>query len=230
MMTKLPRWVEVGGFGLAAVAGAANAVGLLGFRHQAVSHVTGTATLVGLAVADGDGAAAARLAPALLAFVLGAAASGAIVGHAALRLDRRYAVALLAESALFVAAMVLLTAGSTAGHVLASAACGLQNGLVSTYSGAVVRTTHVTGLLTDLGTMIGHRVRGRPFDRRRAVLYLVLISGFVLGGAVGAVSYRDLRFAAPAVPAAGAAGLAAACWAYVGRTPATTEAGPSSQP
>ncbi|QEL20514.1 fatty acid desaturase [Limnoglobus roseus] len=71
----------------------------------------------------------------LLAFVKGAAASRAIVGYATLRLGRRYAVALLAESALFSAAMVILIAGSKAGHFLVSAACGLQNGLVSTYSG-----------------------------------------------------------------------------------------------
>ncbi|QEL19263.1 YoaK family protein [Limnoglobus roseus] len=222
MMTKLPRWVEVGGFGLAAVAGATNAVGLLGFRHQAVSHVSGTATLLGLSIADGDGAAAASLALTLFAFALGAAASGAIVGHAALRLDRQYAVSLLVESALLFAAMGFLTAGESAGHLLASAACGLQNGLVSTYSGAVVRTTHVTGLFTDLGAMVGHRLRGRPFDRRRAVLYLLLIAGFVLGGSVGAAGFRRLQFVALVIPAFGAAVLAAVSWVFVARPPAAT--------
>jgi uncharacterized membrane protein YoaK (UPF0700 family) len=42
----------------------------------------------------------------------------------------------------------------------ASAACGLQNAMVSTYSGAIIRTTHITGTVTDLGAMIGQYLRG----------------------------------------------------------------------
>ena len=174
MMTKLPRWVEAGGFALAAVAGTANAVGLLGFRHQAVSHVTGTSTFLAVAAVDGDGAALGHLLLVLLSFVLGAVGGGAVVGDEQLRVSRRYATALLLEAALLLAAAAALAGGADAGHLLASAACGLQNALVSTYSGAVVRTAHVSGLLTDLGAMLGHRFRGRPLDRPRAVLYLLL--------------------------------------------------------
>ena len=52
MLTRLPRWVEVGAFLLAFLAGSVNAVGLLGFSHQSVSHLTGTTSLLGLALAD----------------------------------------------------------------------------------------------------------------------------------------------------------------------------------
>ena len=217
MMTKLPRWVEAGGFALAAVAGAANAVGLLGFRHQAVSHVTGTSALLAVAAVDGDGPAFGHLLLVLLAFAAGAVVGGAVVGDEPLRVNRRHAAALLLEAALLVAAAVVLSGGEAAGHLLASAACGLQNGLVSSYSGAVVRTTHVSGLVTDLGVMLGHRLRGRPLDRRRAVLYLLLVAGFVAGGAVGAAAFRGVRFLALLVPAGGAAGLAAACWGHHAR-------------
>ncbi|HAI90280.1 MAG TPA: DUF1275 domain-containing protein, partial [Alcanivorax sp.] len=47
MLTRLPRWVEVGAFLLAFLAGSVNAVGLLGFSHQSVSHLTGTTSLLG---------------------------------------------------------------------------------------------------------------------------------------------------------------------------------------
>ncbi len=47
MITRLPRWVESGAFVLALIAGTINAIGLLGFEHQAVSHVSGTATQFG---------------------------------------------------------------------------------------------------------------------------------------------------------------------------------------
>lgn len=47
MITKLPKWVEYGAFVLALSAGIVNGIGLLGFEHQAISHLSGTATLIG---------------------------------------------------------------------------------------------------------------------------------------------------------------------------------------
>jgi uncharacterized membrane protein YoaK (UPF0700 family) len=214
LITKLPRWVEVGGFWLAAVAGSVNAIGVLGFKHQAVSHLTGTSTLLSLSLVSFDLAESAHLALIMLCFVVGAAVSGAILDNAVLRLGRRYSFALMAEAALLLLAMMALMRGSVSGHFLASAACGLQNGMVSTYSGAVVRTTHVSGLFTDIGTMLGARLRGHPIDARRIVLYLLLICGFLLGGLAGAWGFQQLQFIALAIPAAGAAALAAVYWIY----------------
>lgn len=208
MFRKLPRWVEIGGFWLAATAGSVNAIGLLGFKHQAVSHLTGTSTLLGVALVDADLGTGLHLSLILLAFVLGAAVSGLLIENEALRLDRRYSVALVLEAALLVLAMVSLMAGSTFGHLLASAACGLQNGMVSTYSGATIRTTHLSGLFTDLGTMLGHRLRGHALDVRKASLLLLLIGGFIAGGAVGTAAFRELGFGALLLPAAAALLLA----------------------
>ena len=110
--------------------------------------------------------------------------------------------------------MLTLTQGSTFGHFLASAACGLQNGMVSTYSGAVIRTTHVSGLFTDLGLMVGGRLRGHAVNARKAVLYLILIAGFILGGVVGALAFQRWRFDALAVPALAAGALAGVYWIH----------------
>jgi len=54
VISRLPPWVETGAFTLAFTAGSVNAVGLLGFSHQAVSHLTGTSTLLGLGMAQLD--------------------------------------------------------------------------------------------------------------------------------------------------------------------------------
>lgn len=214
MFTKLPRWVEVGGFWLAMIAGAVNAIGLLGFKHQAVSHLTGTSTLLGLSLVNLDVPESAHLLQIIVFFVLGAALSGVIIDKEVLSLGHRYGIALVIEAALLLGAMVVLGEGSTSGHFLASAACGLQNGMVSTYSGAAIRTTHVSGLFTDLGTMLGHRLRGHPLDTRKAFLYLLLIAGFIAGGALGAYAFQHLQFLALAIPAAGAFGLAVVYWVY----------------
>lgn len=214
MLSKLPPWVETGGFVLTLIAGSVNAIGLLGFKHQAVSHLTGTSTLLGQALVSGDAGEGLHLLLILLSFVLGAALSGVIVQNSALKLGRRYGVALLIEACLLLLAMLALNQGSSTGHFLASAACGLQNAMASTYSGAVIRTTHVSGLFTDLGVMLGARLRGTALDRRRLKLQSLLIGGFIVGGALGTLGYEYFAFSALLLPSGLAFLLAATYWSY----------------
>lgn len=214
MLNKLPRWVEVGGLCLTLIAGSVNAIALLGFNHQGVSHLSGSSSQLGAELAQGEWVATLHLLLILLSFVLGAAISGFAIGNQSLKLGRRYSVALLGESIALLLAMLMLEQGNHLGHYLASAACGLQNAMTSTYSGAVVRTTHVTGLFTDLGIMLGLRLRGQPADRRRVLLYLTLIGGFIGGGVLGALGYVHWHFQALLGPAVMAALLALVYLAY----------------
>ncbi len=215
MINKLPKWVEVGGFFLALCAGSINAIGLLGFKHQAVSHLTGTSTFLALEIAHANSAEIIHLLLVMASFVGGAAFSGLLIGNTALKLGRRYSLALMIETALLLIAMWSLNRNSSAGHFFASAACGLQNAMTSTYSGAVVRTTHVSGLFTDLGVILGLKLRGIAIDRRRVFLYLTLISGFIAGGVVGAIGFDRFLFSALLIPASIAALLALGYWLYL---------------
>jgi len=214
VINKLPKWVEIGGFFLALIAGSVNAIALLGFNHQGVSHLTGSSTLLGVELAQGNHAEAIHLVLILISFVVGAGVSGFVIGNESLKLGRRYSAALLSEAALLTVAMLLLGDGSNFGHYLASAACGLQNAMTSTFSGAVVRTTHVTGIFTDLGITAGLWLRGKAADKRRVVLYLTLITGFVAGGIVGAIGFKDFGFHSMMFPASSCALLALAYLTY----------------
>lgn len=209
MISRLPHWVEYGAFLLAALAGSINAVALLGFQQQAVSHLSGTATQLGAALLGWD-IGVGHLSMVLGSFLLGSAISGFMIEGTALRLGRNYGYALALEGALLVVAMLLLSEGWVCGHYFASAACGLQNALATTYSGAVVRTTHVTGIFTDLGIMLGAHLRGKPLDRRKGILFLLIIAGFISGGVVGSGLFLQLHFMALLYPA-----LAAFCLAVV---------------
>jgi uncharacterized membrane protein YoaK (UPF0700 family) len=194
MMQRLPRWVEWGGFLLAMNAGFVNAVGVLGFRHQAVSHLTGISTFFSIEIMRGDSLQVMHLLCVMIFFVLGAIISGVVIGHEALRLGRQYHLALWIEAGLLTLSVLLLNHGWLSGQWLASAACGLQNAMTSTFSGAVVRTTHVSGLFTDIGIALGLRIRGQAVDKRRLTLYLILIGGFVTGGVLGAFSFMRWQF------------------------------------
>jgi len=112
LLTRLPPWVEVGAFLLAFLAGSVNAVGLLGFSHQSVSHLTGTSSLLGLALADLALGNALHLLFTLLSFLAGAALSGMLITSTALKLGRHYGFSLLIEAALLIMAMLTLQQGS----------------------------------------------------------------------------------------------------------------------
>lgn len=201
MISKLPRWVEYGSFILAFVAGLINAVGFLGFKHQSISHLSGTATLLGTGLTNSTFMDSSYLLFILVSFMMGSAISGYFLRNGALKLGRNYSLLLLLEAALLILAAFFLTSDSLYGHYLASAACGLQNALATTYSGAIIRTTHVTGIFTDLGLMIGAQLRGDRFDNRKAFLFLLIIVGFIAGGSLGAFAFNELTFAALYIPA-----------------------------
>lgn len=200
MLKKLPRWVEYGAFILALVAGFVNAIGLLGFKHQSISHLSGTATLVGTAIVNSTWLDVVHLLIVFFSFVSGAAISGYFLRSGSLKLGRNYSGLLSFEAVLLSAAIYFLIEDSLFGHYLASAACGLQNALVTTYSGAVIRTTHVTGIFTDLGIMLGAKLRGESFDKRKAALFLLIIAGFVFGGTLGAYTFSLVSFYALFIP------------------------------
>tara|TARA_R110000744_G_scaffold372_10_gene1372 strand:+ start:15316 stop:15978 length:663 start_codon:yes stop_codon:yes gene_type:complete len=201
MISKLPRWVEYGSFILSLVAGLVNSVGLLGFKHQSISHLSGIATQFGTGIVNSTFIDVFHLLLILLSFLIGAAISGYFIRGGALKLGRNYSSLLYLEAVLLFGAIYFLTNDSLNGHYLASAACGLQNALATTYSGAVIRTTHVSGIFTDLGIMLGAKIRGEQFDKRKALLFMLIIVGFITGGILGAYLFILYKFYALIIPA-----------------------------
>jgi uncharacterized membrane protein YoaK (UPF0700 family) len=84
----------------------------------------------------------------------------------------------------------------------AAAACGMQNALASTYNGTIIRTTHLSGVLTDLGLALGYKMRGLYVDNKRVILHVLLILGFFTGGILGGLAFylnASNSFLAPTV-------------------------------
>lgn len=202
MGIQLPRWVWIGAIILSCVAGMVNVVGFMGFEHQAVSHLTGATSQLGMAIAQQQWRSVAGLWGLLLAFCAGATFSGIVIGDSALRLGRRYGVILIVESLLLLAAIPLFKQEQIWGALAAACACGMQNAMATTFSGAVVRTTHLSGMFTDLGIGLGHLLRGLPLPTRRLTLSGLIISGFLLGGIIGAWLFIRIGYDALLVPAA----------------------------
>ena len=66
-----------------------------------------------------------------------------------------------------------------------SFAAGMQNALATFFSGAVVRTTHVTGTATDVGIELASFMTGRSTDTWKLRLLTYFLFAFFLGGFLG---------------------------------------------
>jgi len=176
-----------GALAFAGTAGFINSVALSVFNSP-VSHMTGALSYLGIEAAAGRAGPALGACSVILAFMAGAAAAGLVIGAHNLAPGRRYGAAILAEGGLLLVAMGLLLHGRHSGVLLIALACGLQNAATSSYCGLMIRTTHVTGTVTDLGVMLGHWLRHRHVERRKLALMLGLVLAFGTGVLLGAAA------------------------------------------
>ncbi|CAK9076103.1 Uncharacterized protein SCF082_LOCUS36760 [Durusdinium trenchii] len=91
----------------------------------------------------------------VLSFVLGAYACGLLIDKNQVHFLGKafYGLALVLNSTLLVLAAFL--PGRLLPVCFVSAACGLQNAMCTSHFGAIIRTTHVTGTVTDIGSTLG---------------------------------------------------------------------------
>jgi uncharacterized membrane protein YoaK (UPF0700 family) len=189
MISKIPRWGKIGAAVLAFSAGMINAVALLDTSHQATTHMTGIVSHLAISLIEKNISMMGLLFGVACAFFLGALICGLIIRDSNFQRGRRYGYALALESLLLLFSTYGFVVGSVWGAFLASMAAGLQNAMVSHYSGAIIRTTHMTGILTDLGVLVGHKLRGSHVDSLRIKLFSIILISFFLGGCVGGVLY-----------------------------------------
>jgi uncharacterized membrane protein YoaK (UPF0700 family) len=197
---------------LAFVAGAANAGGYLAVR-QYTSHMSGVVASIADNMALGEIALVGAGFSALLSFLAGAACTALLVNWGRRRrMQSEYAFPLLLEAAL------LLTFGLIGSHLqhnhwrfvsatisLLCFTMGLQNAIITKISKAEIRTTHVTGMVTDIGIELGkllywNRSQDRPkelhvhADLGNLWLLVSLVGLFFFGGVIGALGFKHAGY------------------------------------
>jgi uncharacterized membrane protein YoaK (UPF0700 family) len=206
---------------LAATAGFVNSGGFV-MIGSFTSHVTGSIGRFANDLANAEFAASFAALWLVLAFFGGAVASSLILEQRdAPLVPSRYALALAIEAGLLLTFVFVAGLSRTSHPLLLDAqalflcaAMGIQNSLVTRLSGAVVRTTHLTGVLTDLGMETArwlrfHQLRvlsgtaspqERPTAARMWLLTTIVLS-FVAGAALGAVLTARISRWAMCLPA-----------------------------
>ncbi len=192
---------------LALNAGVLNSVGFVAVAVY-TSHMTGLTAAVADDLALGGTAVALTGLLAIGTFVAGAAACAALFNWGRRRgLRGRYANVLVLE-ALLILLFGLLAEELAWRHrdlVFVAVLCftmGMQNAIITKISGAQIRTTHVTGMVTDIGIEMGKmayvsRTPGLPPvvpDRRKLAMLSLLVGLFYGGGVLGAMGYVGFGF------------------------------------
>jgi uncharacterized membrane protein YoaK (UPF0700 family) len=194
---------------LAFVAGAVNAGGFFAVG-QYTSHMSGIVSTMADELATGNLALVLAGLSSLISFLSGAATSAVLINWGRRRETRsRYAIPLMFEAILLLCFGML---GANLEHErllyvpltvdLLCFVMGLQNAMVTKISRAEIRTTHVTGLVTDIGIELGKllywngKAAGEPVvaDRARLSLLTALFGMFFFGALAGAFGFTHIGF------------------------------------
>lgn len=186
---------------LSFVAGMVNVAGFLAV-HKLTTNVTGHFAFFIEEIKDLEFGKGLIYFLYIFFFFLGAFIANVIVESVAKRNVRySYTVPILIESfILFLVAYFGSNWIYSAPNLLAFLllfAMGLQNSLVTVISNSIVRTTHLTGLFTDLGIELSQLFFFKQHSQRKQLkasirLHISIIGSFFTGGIISGVFYSQI--------------------------------------
>lgn len=189
--------------------------------HRFVSHVTGFATFFGYEINQTDTKHAAGMLTVPLFFLFGSMLSGFLV-DIRLKLHKKPKYYIVFGLIFFLITVVLIAGMSgqfgifgepyeyfrdSALLTLLCLICGIQNGTITSVSKSVVRTTHLTGITTDLGVGLVrffHRKKLKHeygHESAANLMRIGIILFFILGSVAGGYVFKNLGYAGFGVPA-----------------------------
>lgn len=203
--------VQLGAY-MAFVAGAVNAGGFLAIARY-TSHMSGIISAIGDDLALNNIISVLGGISLLLSFLFGAATTAIIVnwGHRK-KIHSAFALPLLVEAILL---LIFGLAGANlniyapltvpAIALLLCFVMGLQNAIVTKASRAEIRTTHMTGIVTDIGIELGKLIYWNKsveankqglvqVNRERLKTHLSIFGMFLMGGIIGAISFKRVGY------------------------------------
>ncbi|WP_410207576.1 YoaK family protein [Fusobacterium sp.] len=185
--TLLLNWIYM----LCFFGGFINTVSVVKYSYT-ISHFTGNTSKVAINIASGNIMEVLKLIFIMVSFMIGATISGYMVEGREFNLKRRYGYSFVALG-LGLLILYSIARNSWIFFYYLPFMMGVQNGLFISYKGVVVRTSHVSGSVTDAGVYLGHCLRGKSDDRWKGFFCFYMVLAFLLGGFFGVESYVWLK-------------------------------------
>jgi uncharacterized membrane protein YoaK (UPF0700 family) len=159
------------------------------------SHVTGNLALIGVSIATGENKQFVKLFFMVLCFLVGSIFTGMLIPYSSFHLGRQYNRALLLEVLFLTIGLIINSVAPKSIFFLfaLSIACGVQNGITTKFSGNILRTTHHTGTITDIGIFIGRAIMGHYQDTWKLYVLCPLPISYAFGAAVATACYQKLN-------------------------------------
>lgn len=183
----LLNWIYM----LCFLGGLINTVSIVKYSYT-VSHFTGHISKAAINLGQGNILEVFKIFTIVVAFIFGSTISGYLVDGREFNLKRRYGYS-----------MFILGSGLLFFYVIAKDTwiffyylpfmIGVQNGLFISYKGVVVRTSHISGSLTDTGVFIGHCLKGKKQDKWKVYFCIFTVLIFLLGSFFGIEFYYILN-------------------------------------
>ncbi|XRB23212.1 DUF1275 domain-containing protein [Pseudoscourfieldia marina] len=169
-------------------AGVLNISTFLGPEKKLISHMSGTTVKMGAFFGEGDAKNGCENLAIMACFFAGALLAGFLTSKPEWKSLYTCALAMAAVGVLQVVVAALTdNEQAVAGFYIGAFACGLQNAMLTTITG-FMRTTHVTGTVTDIGLLVGQGYPSKKGDHahwwKTKVLAIDLVS-YALGGVAG---------------------------------------------
>ena len=185
--------ITAGGCLLSLNAGFINGATLLHSTYTA-THVTGALTKSSLFLQEGNTVDFGFIILNVLGFILGSAICAITITKQSFHLCRSYLYVFAMGTALLLASFFIsFYYPDSRNYVYCiSVASGMQNAMTTSYSGNVLRTTHMTGTATDIGIVIGRILKGHYEDVWKLKLMVPMMLSFFLGGLLAGVAYDHL--------------------------------------
>ena len=210
--TKQNNWA-LGGI-LAFVAGAVNAGGFLAGQRY-TSHMTGIISGIADDLVISEIAIVLAGIAFLMSFVFGAAVTAILINWARRKhLHSEFALSLCLEAILLLlfgllgfSLNILVVVFVPTTILVLCFVMGLQNAIVTKASKAEIRTTHMTGVITDIGIVVGKLIYWNKSkqaneigyvraNREKLKTHLFIFGMFLVGGIVGAISFKTVGYIA----------------------------------
>jgi uncharacterized membrane protein YoaK (UPF0700 family) len=177
--------ILIGGMLLSFNAGHLNGTTLLQDHPTTTTHMTGNATSLGIALAQLNQKKILFYSLLLFSYAFGSFISGIIIPYQSFSIHLGYGrVFILVSMILSLSALIDLMKSSDfiIYDLLIACASGMQNGMVSRYSGNILRIGHVTGACTDIGVHVGRYLMGTTENLWRIQILMTLVLSFFFGG------------------------------------------------
>jgi len=180
-------------YSLTFLSGMVNTITLVYFSLT-VSHFTGTISNFSAAIAQGNFSKAIPLFLMIIAFAMGSFISGFFTNEREFNLQKRYGFILVVLGILLGVLRIIFNHPKFIFLLFLPFMLGIQNGMMLSYKEVVVRTTHMSGNITDFGAYMGHFFKGNKKDLKKALYSLCNILSFILGGIIGVIFYRKFNY------------------------------------